>query len=73
MTELQLQLDCAQYLNLIILSANKIYFVELKVGNNKQSQEQKKFQDDVTRLGHKYYLVYAFGEFLEVIKGIEKC
>lgn len=45
-----------------------VAYIELKVGNNKQSAEQKKFEEFCWKNGHQYYLIYSFEEFQKTIQ-----
>ena len=40
------------------------YFIELKVGKNKQSENQIKFQKAVQKAGYKYEVIYTFERFV---------
>jgi hypothetical protein len=53
--------------DLIILRKNEVIFVELKTATGKQSKEQKSFQEKVTKLGFKYYIVRSLVEFKSII------
>lgn len=54
--------------DLHIISKNKILFIELKVGKNKQSETQKEFQKIVENYGFKYFVVRSLDELLEILK-----
>jgi hypothetical protein len=44
-------------------------FIEMKIPGGVQSADQKKFQANVERYGHYYYLCYSFEEFKGLIEG----
>jgi tellurite resistance-related uncharacterized protein len=54
--------------DLIIVLDGKVLFVELKDGNNTQSEEQIDFENLVTNLNHKYYLVRSLDQFKTIIE-----
>ena len=54
--------------DLIIISKNKVIFIEMKYGTNKQSPNQITFQEKVESLGFKYYLCNSFDEFKQICK-----
>lgn len=54
--------------DLIVISQNKIFFIEMKFGGKKQSDNQINFQQKVESLGFKYYLCYTFDEFMNICK-----
>lgn len=54
---------CKGASDLIIVLPDKTFFCELKVGSNKQSTDQKDFQNRVTNLGHEYKLIRSLDEF----------
>ncbi|TXI13257.1 MAG: hypothetical protein E6Q68_01720 [Polynucleobacter sp.] len=53
--------------DLILISVRAVFFVELKVGSNTQSPEQKDFQAKVEARGHKYIILRTFQEFKDFI------
>jgi hypothetical protein len=53
--------------DLIIVLYSKIIFIELKTETGKQSNEQIQFENIVTNLNHKYYLVRTLEQFKKII------
>ena len=47
-------------------------FIEMKYGDNKQSEEQKKFQKQVEAQGYMYEVVYTLESFMELINSYLK-
>ena len=43
------------------------FFIEMKYGKNKQTENQKKFQEEVESVGYKYSVCYSFDEFRNLI------
>ena len=57
----------------VLLPHGKILYIEMKVKGNKQTPNQKTFQQKAEALGHTYYVCYSFEEFKEIItKEIQK-
>ena len=54
--------------DLIVVKKNKVIFLELKVGKNKQSDYQLEFQKQVEDLGHKYFLCYDLDDVIKVVE-----
>lgn len=53
--------------DLIILKPNaECIFIEVKTTIGRQSEVQRIFQEKVTQMGFKYYLVRTFDEFLKL-------
>ena len=52
----------------VALPEGKGLHIELKVGNNKQSDDQVQIEQTLNNLGHKYYVVKSLAEFKEVMK-----
>lgn len=46
---------------------NHGYFIEMKIGNGKQTEHQKSFQKAVEEQGYKYSVVRSLDEFISVI------
>jgi len=46
------------------------YHIELKVAPNKQTPDQKKWQDKIEKAGFKYFIIYSIDEFKYFINGI---
>lgn len=55
--------------DIIVLLQNRIIFLELKAGKNKQAPKQKEFQIIANSLGHEYYIIYDL-EGLNKIDGL---
>jgi len=53
--------------DLIVLLPNKCIFIEVKVEKGIQSEVQKVFEEKVSLLGFKYYLVRSLEQFKNVI------
>ncbi len=47
-----------------------LYFFEFKIGNNKQSEAQKKFEDIALVHARDYRIIRDFNDFCEAIKSI---
>ena len=58
--------------DLMIISKNRIYFVEVKTEakSSKQSKEQKDFEAIVSDFGYKYFIVRSLAQFIELCKEI---
>lgn len=52
----------------ILLPQGKSLYIEMKVKGNRQTSNQKEFQQKAEALGHKYYVCYNFEEFEKVVK-----
>ena len=52
----------------VLLPKGKSLYIEMKVKGNKQTENQKVFQDKAITLGHPYTVCYSFEEFKEVIE-----
>lgn len=52
----------------IMLPKGKSLYIEMKVKGNRQTENQKVFQDKAITLGHLYTVCYSFEEFKEVIE-----
>ena len=50
----------------ILIGDEKIIFVELKVGDNKLSYEQKKYRDRLVSKGYKYFVIKDFESFMKL-------
>lgn len=49
--------------DLIIVMQGKTLYVECKDDKGRQSENQKAFEETVTKLGHKYFLIRSLEEF----------
>ena len=49
--------------DLIILTPNQAFFIEVKTPTGRQSEKQKEFQHKVELLGFKYFLVRTLEDF----------
>ena len=56
----------------MFLHGGKAYGIELKVGKNKQTENQKAIQATFEANNIEYHLVYTFEEFTKLIDGILK-
>ena len=54
--------------DLIVVLEGKVLFVEVKNEKGKQSPKQKLFEEQVTNLGFKYYLVRNLKDFQKIIE-----
>lgn len=52
----------------VLLPQGKSLYIEMKVKGNRQTQNQKDFQNKVIALGHTYAVCYTFEEFQKVIE-----
>ena len=52
----------------VLLPQGKSLYIEMKVKGNKQTLNQKEFQQKAEALGHKYYVCYSFEDFEKVVK-----
>ena len=52
----------------ILLPQGKSLYIEMKVKGNRQTPNQKEFQQKAEALGHKYYVCYSFEEFEKAVK-----
>ena len=52
----------------VLLPQGKSLYIEMKVKGNKQTLNQKEFQQKAEVLGHKYYVCYSFEDFEKVVK-----
>ena len=52
----------------ILLPQGKSLYIEMKVKGNRQTLNQKEFQQKAEALGHKYYVCYSIEDFEKVIK-----
>jgi len=49
--------------DLIVVTKEKVLFIELKLPKGKQQKTQKEFQSDVTNLGYEYHICRSLEEF----------
>lgn len=54
--------------DLIVVANEKVLFVEMKAGKNRQQQTQKDFQKKVEALGFKYVVCRSLDEFIAAIE-----
>ena len=52
----------------ILLPQGRIIYIEMKVKGNRQTDNQKDFQQKAEALGYKYYVCYSFDEFKAIIE-----
>lgn len=52
----------------ILLPQGKSIYIEMKVKGNRQTDNQKEFQQKAEALGYKYYVCYSFDEFKAIIE-----
>jgi len=53
--------------DLVIMSSEKLFFIEMKAAKTVQTDNQIEFAKLVNRLGFKYYLCRSFDEFKHVV------
>ena len=56
--------------DLIVLFPNRVIFCEVKTPTGVQSEKQKEFQEQVTKLGFEYILVRSLLDFQNKINGL---
>ena len=54
--------------DLVILMQNRAVFVELKTDKGRQSDNQKKFQQDVEKLGFEYYIWRSIDDCIKFVE-----
>ena len=52
----------------VLLPNGRIIYIEMKVKGNRQTDNQKAFQQKAEALGYKYYVCYSFDEFKAIIE-----
>ena len=52
----------------VLLPQGKSLYIEMKVKGNRQTENQKDFQQKAEVLGYKYYVCYSFDEFKAIIE-----
>lgn len=52
----------------VLLPQGKSLYIEMKVKGNRQTDNQKAFQQKTEALGYKYYVCYSFDEFKAIIE-----
>ena len=52
----------------VLLPNGRIIYIEMKVKGNRQTDNQKDFQQKAEALGYKYYVCYSFDEFKAIIE-----
>lgn len=53
--------------DLIVVTRDKVFFIELKVGKNKQQQSQIDFEQKIKELGHTYFVCRSVEEVLKCL------
>ncbi|HSH24395.1 MAG TPA: VRR-NUC domain-containing protein [Massilibacterium sp.] len=53
--------------DLVVVFPERVYFIEVKNGTNKQTKYQKVFESRCNALGYDYAVVYSLEEFKKVI------
>jgi len=54
--------------DLIVVAERAVLFVEMKAPKGRQQESQKKFQNKVERLGHRYCICHTLSEFQRCIE-----
>jgi hypothetical protein len=62
----------AGYPDLTIILNNKVLFIEVKALKGTQSEKQKAIETKLKNLGHDYFIVRSFEEFMEIVKATIK-
>lgn len=52
----------------LVMDTGDIIFIEMKAKGGYQTPEQKQFQEDIYRIGYKYYVVRSLDEFKYIMK-----
>nr|DAY33448.1 MAG TPA: Nuclease [Caudoviricetes sp.] len=52
----------------VLLPQGRIIYIEMKVKGNRQTDNQKAFQQKAEALGYKYYVCYSFDQFKAIIE-----
>lgn len=52
---------------MVLLPEGKSLHIELKVGKNKQSEDQIKYEKKLKSLGHNYYIAKSSAEYFDII------
>lgn len=52
----------------VMLPQGKSLYIEMKVKGNRQTDNQKAFQQKAEALGYKYYVCYSFDQFKAIIE-----
>lgn len=58
--------------DLIIVLKNRIVFIEVKTEKGKQSENQKKFENQIKALGFEYYIWRDLQQSIDFVKEIKK-
>jgi hypothetical protein len=53
--------------DMILVTPEKVFFIEVKNAKGKQSEDQEKFQNRVESMGYSYFLVRSLQEFKQSI------
>jgi len=53
--------------DLIVVEETRVLFVEVKTAIGRQSEKQKKFENNIKSLGYKYHLVRSLEDFIKII------
>lgn len=54
----------------VLLPQGKSLYIEMKVKGNRQTENQKAFQDKAIILGHPYTVCYSFEEFKNAVESV---
>ena len=52
--------------DILVILPGEILFVEVKTAIGRQSEKQKKFENNVKSLGYKYHLVRSLEDFIKI-------
>lgn len=53
---------------MVFLKGGETLHIELKTDNGKQSEKQKSWQEKLTELGHRYYIVKCTDDLIAILK-----
>ena len=53
--------------DLVVVLKGRVIFVEVKNSVGKQSDKQKRFEEQINNLGFEYYLIRTLDEFIKII------
>jgi hypothetical protein len=58
----------AGYPDLTIILKNKVLFIEVKAPKGKESNKQQEIKTKLKNLGHDYFIVRSFDEFIDIVR-----
>jgi len=54
--------------DLVVVLSNRVLFIEMKDGNNDQSESQIDFENVATKLNHQYHIIRSLEQFKNLIQ-----